>query len=77
MRECLGAPVAPVASNRLPCPGSLQHVELVHCCTCQVECITGLSNPLQVAYTVYDAAMLQPLLDAVNEEKAKADAEEA
>ena len=31
----------------------------------------------QVLYTVYDGAMLQPLLDTVNEEKAKAAAEEA
>jgi len=30
-----------------------------------------------VVYTVYDAGMLQPLLDVVNEEKEKAAAEEA
>jgi hypothetical protein len=38
-----------------------------HCCGCL----------RQVLYTVYDSAMLQPLLDTVNEEKAKAAAEEA
>jgi hypothetical protein len=35
------------------------------------------SSVWQVLYTVYDSAMLQPLLDTVNEEKAKAAAEEA
>lgn len=31
----------------------------------------------QVVYTVYEDAMLQPLLDTVNEEKAKAAEEES